>query len=298
VRIREIVDAMEANPENVARLAGLLDENMNPYGLDPDTRLDWSFFTDLDEAPELDEAETAYFVGCTTAYKGANHDVAFSICSILENQGENWTLLGEDEWCCGAPSVMAGKEEEAKQYAEHNVDILESLKVRTVITGCAGCYRMLRFEYPHILGRKLGFEVVHAVQYLYNEVISGKLEVEKGDEKVIYHDPCELGRLGGVIKEPREVIKFLTSELLEFDEKGVDSKCCGGGGLLQAVNNDMRLNIVKERLDEAMEKEADILVSACPACKLAFVDGVREFKLDIEVLDIHELVAKRIGVLD
>jgi Fe-S oxidoreductase len=157
---------------------------------------------------------------------------------------------------------------------------------------------MLRFEYPNILGRKLGFEVVHAVQYLYNEVISGKLEVEKGDEKVIYHDPCELGRLGGVIKEPREVIKFLTSELLEFDEKGVDSKCCGGGGLLQAVNNDMRLNIVKERLDEAMEKEADILVSACPACKLAFVDGVREFKLDIEVLDIHELVAKRIGVLD
>ena len=297
VRIREIVDAMEATPENVARLADLLDENMNPYGLEPDTRLDWSLFTDLDDAPELPEADVAYFVGCTTAYKGANHEVAFSICSILENQGENWTLLGEDEWCCGAPSIMAGKEEEAKKYAEHNVELLESKKVKLVITGCAGCYRMFKFEYPVILGRKPDFEVLHAVQYLNRQLGSGKLEVVKGDEKIIYHDPCELGRLSGVIREPREALSYLTSDMIEFDEHGVDSKCCGGGGLLQAVDNEMRLNIVKEKLDEAVEKGADILVSACPACKLAFVDGVREFKHDIEVLDIHELVAKRLGVL-
>lgn len=298
IRCREIVDSMEATPENIGRLAGLLDRSMNPYGLESDTRLDWSFFTGLDDAPELDEADIAYFVGCTTAYKGANHDVAFSICSILENMGENWTLLGEDEWCCGAPSIMAGKVKEAKRYAEHNVELLESKKVKKVITGCAGCYRIFKFEYPTILGRKPDFEVVHAVQYLHEQLISGKLRIGKGDEKIIYHDPCELGRLSGVLSEPREALSYLTSELLEFDEYGVDSKCCGGGGLLQAVDDKMRLNIVKEKLDEAVEKGADILVSACPACKLAFVDGVREFKHEIEVLDIHELVAKRLGVLD
>ena len=298
VRVREIVDSLEGNPENVSRLAGLLDENMNPYGLEPDTRLDWSFFTDLDEAPELEEAKIAYFVGCTTAYKGANHEVAFSICSILEGQGENWTLLGEDEWCCGAPSIMAGKEDDAKKYVEHNVKILESKNVERVITGCAGCYRMFRFEYPGILGRKPDFEVIHAVQYLNELLTSGKLKVEKGSEKIIYHDPCELGRLSGVIQEPREALSYITSDLIEFDENGVDSKCCGGGGLLQAVDNEMRLNIVKEKLDEAVAKGAEILVSACPACKLALVDGVREFNHKIEVMDIHELVAKRLGVLD
>ena len=298
VMARELVDSLEATPENVARLADLMDENMNPYGLEPDTRLDWSFFTDLDDAPELDEAEIAYFVGCTTAYKGANHEVAFAICSLLENQGENWTLLGEDEWCCGAPSIMAGKEEEAKQYAEHNVELLESKKVKRVITGCAGCYRMLKFEYPAMIGRKPDFEVLHAVQYLHEQLTTGKLSVEKGNEKIIYHDPCELGRLGGIIREPREALQHLTTELVEFDEHGYDSKCCGGGGLLQAVDNEMRLNIVKEKLDEAVAKGAEMLVSACPACKLAFVDGVREFKHEIEVYDIHELIAKRLGVLD
>ena len=156
---------------------------------------------------------------------------------------------------------------------------------------------MFKFEYPVILGRKPDFEVLHAVQYLNEQLSSGKLKVEKGNEKIIYHDPCELGRLSGVIREPREALSHLTSDMIEFDEHGVDSKCCGGGGLLQAVDNEMRLNIVKEKLDEAVEKGATILVSACPACKLAFVDGVREFKHDIEVLDIHELVAKRLGVL-
>jgi Fe-S oxidoreductase len=157
---------------------------------------------------------------------------------------------------------------------------------------------MLKFEYPVMLGRKPDFEVMHAVQYLHEQLTTGKLKVEQGNEKIIYHDPCELGRLGGIIKEPREALAKMTSELIEFDEHGIDSKCCGGGGLLQSVNNDMRLNIVKEKLDEAVEKGAEMLVSACPACKLAFVDGVREFKHDIEVSDIHELIAKRLGVSD
>jgi Fe-S oxidoreductase len=157
---------------------------------------------------------------------------------------------------------------------------------------------MLRFEYPMMLGRKPDFEVLHSVQYLRELLTSGKLEIEQGEENIIYHDPCELGRLSGIIKEPREVLAKITTGLLEFDENGADSKCCGGGGLLQAVDNIMRLNIVKEKLDEAIEKGAEMVVSACPACKLAFVDGVREFKYDIEVYDIHELIAKRLGVLD
>lgn len=298
IRIREIVDAMGTTPENVVRLSKMLEENMNPYGQDPDTRLDWSFYVDIDEVPEEDEAEIAYFVGCTTAYKGANHETAFSVCKILEELGEDWTLLGEDEWCCGAPSLMAGKVEEAKKYAEHNVKILEDKKIKKVITGCAGCYRTFKFEYPVLLGRKPNFEVQHSVEFLRDKLVEGKLVLEKGDERIIYHDPCELGRLSGIIKAPREALSYLTSDQIEFDENGIDSKCCGGGGLLQGVNNEMRLDIVKIKLEEAIEKKADILVSACPSCKLTFVDGVREHGIELEVLDIHELVAKKLGVLE
>jgi heterodisulfide reductase subunit D len=297
IKVREIVNELGGNPENVVRLGKLMGENMNPYGLEPDTRLDWADYTDLENPPAKDSAEIAYFVGCTTAYKGANHEVAFSVSSILNHLGEDWTLLGEDEWCCGNPSLISGDEHTAKVYAKHNVEALESRGVKKVITSCAGCFRVIKFEYPILLGRKPSFEVVHAVEYLRDKLSTGDLKVKPTDVNVIYHDPCELSRLGGVIEAPREALAKLAGSVLEFDERGIDVRCCGGGGLLQAVDNDMRLSIVKKRLDEAKEKGADILVSACPACKLAFMDGVREHKTGIEVLDLLELAARQLGLL-
>jgi Fe-S oxidoreductase len=297
VKVREIVRDLEGNPKNIARLEGLLEENWNPYGLEPDTRLDWADYTDLEDYPEKDEAEVAYFVGCTTAFKGANHEIAFATASILNHLDVDWTLLGEDEWCCGNPSLISGDEHGAKEYAEHNISILESKGVKQVITGCAGCFRVFKFEYPTLIGRKPDFEVIHSIEFLRNTLVSGDLKLKPIDEKVIYHDPCELSRLGGVIKEPREALNYLAKNAIEFDEHGIDVSCCGGGGLLQAVNNEMRLSIVNKRLREASDKEAKILVSGCPACKLTFVDGVRDSGIDIEVLDLLELAAMQLGVL-
>ena len=297
VRVREIVRDLGGTLPKVGMLEEMLEDTQNPYGLDPDMRLDWADYTDLEEIPEKDKAEIAYFVGCTTAFKGANHEVAFSIASILNELGEDWTLLGEDEWCCGSPQLLAGDEHGAREYAEHNVEALESRGIKKVITGCAGCFRVFKWEYPKILGRKPDFEVVHAVEFLRDKLASGELKVEPTDEKVAYHDPCELSRLGGVIDAPRNALKRLAGGFLEFQENGMDVRCCGGGGLLQAANNDLRLAIVERRLKEAMEMGAEVITSACPACKLAFVDGVRASGYEIEVLDLMELAARRLDLL-
>ena len=297
VRVREVVHDLDGTLPNVGMLEEMLEESQNPYGLEPDMRLDWADYTDLDEVPEEDQAEVAYFVGCTTAFKGANHEVAFSIASILNKVEEDWTLLGEDEWCCGSPHLLAGDEHGAREYAEHNVEALEARGVKKVITGCAGCFRVFKWEYPKLLGRKPDFEVVHAVEYLRDKLVSGELKVEPSNERVAYHDPCELSRLGGVIDAPREALKYLVGDFIELPEHGMDVRCCGGGGLLQAANNDLRLAIVNRRLDQAKEMGVEILTSACPACKLAFVDGVRASGDEIEVLDLMELAAMRLGLL-
>ncbi len=296
-KVREVVHDLEGTPRNVGMLEGMLDESQNPYGLDPDSRLDWADFTDLEEIPEKDEAQVAYFVGCTTAFKGANHEVAFATASILNMLGEDWTLLGEDEWCCGSPLLLAGDEHSAKEYAKHNVEVLESRGVKRLITGCSGCYRVFKWEYPKLLGHDLKFEVLHTLEYLLEKLESGELKPEKTDERVIYHDPCELSRLGGLIEEPRKVLAYLADDWVEFAEHGIDVRCCGGGGLLQASNNEARLAIVKKRLDEAKSLGADVITSACPSCKLTFVDGARVHEVDIEVLDLVELVAKQLDVL-
>ena len=295
--VRGVVNDLDANPSNVEMLGDMLEESQNPYGLDIDMRLDWADYTDLDEIPEKDQAEIAYFVGCTTAFKGANHEVAFAVASILNNLKEDWTLLGEEEWCCGSPNLLSGDEHGAKKYAEHNVSVLESRGVKKVITGCAGCFRVFKWEYPKLLGREPKFDVIHTVEYLRDVLTSGKLKADSAKLKVAYHDPCELSRLGGVLDAPREALRYLVGDFIEFSEHGVDVRCCGGGGLLQATNNDIRLAIAKRRLDEAVELGAEILTSACPACKLAFIDAARTFNVDIVVLDIMEIAANILGFL-
>ena len=296
-KVREVVHDLEGTPRNVGMLEEMLEESHNPYGLDPDSRLDWADFTDLEEIPEKDESEVAYFVGCTTAFKGANHEVAFATASILNLLGEEWTLLGEDEWCCGSPLLLAGDEHSAREYAKHNVEVIESKGVKRLITGCSGCYRVFKWEYPKLLGEPLKFEVLHTVEYLLEKLGSGELRPEKTDERVIYHDPCELSRLGGLIEEPREVMAYLTSDWVEFEEHGIDVRCCGGGGLLQASNNEARLAIVKKRLDEAKSLGAEVITSACPSCKLTFMDCARIHGVDIKVLDLVEQVARQLDIL-
>lgn len=294
--LRGFVHSTGCQSAGISRMEAQLSETRNPYGLDPETRLDWVDYTGLDKFPRKDRAEIAYFVGCTAAYKSANQGVAFSIASILNRMGEDWTALGDREWCCGSPVILSGDEEGAREYVAHNVELIEKMGVKRVVTGCSGCFRILKWEYPIILGKKLPFEVSHFVEYLADAVTAGKIKVDPLVERVTYHDPCELARLGGVIVAPRNVLRSFASDFVELPEHGLDSRCCGGGGLLQSSNNDLRLAVIKNRLEQVKSTGAKILTSSCPSCKLAYLDGVREFGYDVEVLDLVELVARQMKI--
>ena len=116
------------------------------------------------------------------------------------------------------------------------------------------------------------------------------------DEKLTYHDPCELSRLGGVVDEPREILRRASEGFVEMPENGMDVRCCGGGGLLQATDNELRLSIAKYRLKQAKSVGAKILTSACPACNLTFLDAVRATGDDLEVIDLTEYIARQLGL--
>ena len=284
-------------PKNLELIAGNLNgETKNPYGLDPDMRLDWTDYTDLEDVPEEDEAEIAYFVGCTTAFKGANHAIGYSIATLLNHMEEDWTLLGEDEWCCGGPLIMSGDIEGAKAFAEHNISELERRGVKVLLTGCPSCYRMWKFEIPELLGIEVDFEVKHGLEFINQRVEEGKLELPGSEDVVTYHDPCELSRLAGVIDEPRGILRRLSNRFVEMPENGMDVRCCGGGGLLQASDNMLRMSIVKRRIEQAKSVGADIITSACPACNMTLLDGVRAMDENIEVLDLAEYIVQRLGL--
>jgi Fe-S oxidoreductase len=284
------------SPKTLSPIVNNIYDSRNPYGLDEDMRLDWADYTDLENVPLEDRAEFAYFVGCTTAFKGVNHNTAYSAAQILNHLEEDWTFLGEDEWCCGSPLIMAGDEESAKEFAEHNIEEINSRSIKTLLTGCPSCYRMWKFEIPELMGRELSFEVKHLLEYVSDCIEEEKIKPIASEDKVTYHDPCELSRLGGIIDAPRRILKSFSKGFIETPENGMDVRCCGGGGLLQANDNELRLSIAKYRLEQIKSVGAEILTSACPSCNIKFLDIVRETDSDIKVLDLVEYIAQKLNI--
>jgi Fe-S oxidoreductase len=49
-----------------------------------------------------------------------------------------------------------------------------------------------------------------------------------------------------------------------------------------------------KRLREAMDIEADTLITACPKCQIHFRCAKAAYHLDIEIMDLYDLVAEQL----
>jgi Fe-S oxidoreductase len=144
-------------------------------------------------------------------------------------------------------------------------------------------------------------EILHIVEYLEKLIVEGKLTFQKPyPTKVVYHDPCDLGRHMDIYEPPRKILQAIPGiQLLEFKENRNLAKCCGGGGGLKAYNNDLSGEIAYHRALEAFELTADVIVSACPSCKSSLQQAAarirREKKRGLKVMDITEVVAEALA---
>ncbi len=282
-------------PNELRGLSQNLHDQKNPYGMDPSTRIDWVDYTGLEEPSFKDKAKIVYFVGCTSSFKAVDQEIPYAASLILNHVKADWTLLGEEEVCCGGPSIMHGDIRTAIDLARKNVNEIEKKNAEVVVVTCPTCYRVLKWEYPRLIGRKPRFNVTFFLQYIHDLLKKGTLNLKKKDERITYHDPCELSRHSGFMKEAREIIKQLTTNFLEMEERGVHTRCCGGGGLLQATHNDVRLKISEKRIRQALDLKPAIIATSCPTCKMTLHEA--SLNHDVKVLDLVELVAANLGVM-
>ncbi len=272
-------------PEGVTKFGEAIEKTYNIFGAPMEERTDWL----LPETKVETDANTVYFPGCLATYRVP--EIARATAKILNKAGIKFSILGEEEYCCGDPLIMTGQLPLAREVARHNY---EHLKNKKVITSCAGCYRTFREEYPKLLGKEYRVKSRHIVSVLADLVDGGKLKFTKGiQEKVTYHDPCELGRELGIYDQPRKVIQSIPGiELVEMTRNRANTWCCGGGGGLKGVNYDMAVAIGKDKVKEALATGAKRIISACPSCKININDAIRAVGADIKAIDITELVAE------
>ncbi len=294
-KAREALYSMNLAPTLLQQVELTILGKKNVFGMDAVSRGDWVIYTGVD-APTKKEADIVYFVGCVTSYSGRVQSVAQAVASIMNNVGVNWSLLGE-EWCCGHPLYVSGATSKYRELAEHNVQAIESMGAKTVVTGCPGCRLALAAEYPALLGYEPDFEVLHSTQLLDRWISEGKIRVECSEDPVTYHDPCELARLGGVITQPRRVISALSSRFVEPREHGSDGVCCGSGGMLKATNPSLSMTLAEKRLGSLAETGSSLILSACPTCDQSLAEAAVKSQKSLRVVDLTQLLAERLGLM-
>ncbi|MEM2522705.1 MAG: (Fe-S)-binding protein [Candidatus Bathyarchaeia archaeon] len=266
----------------------LLSSQFNPYMQPPEMRTQWLEATGISSAFK-DQSKVVYFAGCTASYMDVSQEIPRTIVKLLTRLNEDWTLLNEER-CCGMPFLYIGNVDMAREFALHNVKEIEKKGAEIVITGCPTCWHTLKFRYPKLLKNELKFNVVHITEYVADKLTKGHVAISKKiSERVTYHDPCDLARYS-MINIPREILKRITYDFVEMPLHGKDTLCCGGGGLMEAVDSKLRSNITMRRIKQAENVGAKILATSCGGCKYYLSQAAAETKSGIQVKDITELL--------
>lgn len=241
------------------------------------------------ETPEI-----LFWVGCAGSFDDRAKKITRAITRILNHVGMKFAILGSEEGCTGEPAKRSGNEFLYQMQAMQNIMVMNGYGVQKIVTGCPHCFNTLKNEYPALGGN---YEVIHHTQLVQQLIDSGKLKVNGGEfkgKKIVFHDPCYLGRGNNVYEAPREVIKSLDADLAEMKRSRAKGFCCGAGGaqmFKEAEHGTGEVNVA--RTEEALEHNPDVIAVGCPFCNTMITDGVKHFNKESQtkVLDVAELVA-------
>jgi Fe-S oxidoreductase len=280
-----VMEAMEY-PEQLNVAMGNLENSSNPYGFGAHERGDWA----ADLGVKINEpAEYIYFVGCAASFDERNQKVARATISLLQEAGLDVGILGMSEGCSGDPARRMGNEYLFQMLAESNMATFQELGVKRIIASCPHCFHTLGKEYGDYGGDEL--EVLHHSEIIAKLQEEGRLpDMEKNGKngrKITYHDPCYLGRIGGVTEAPRNVIGGVD---VEPERHGKDSFCCGAGGAMMWMEEDPDKRVNEIRAKELAETGCDTVAVGCPFCSIMVNDGLNSVGAEMDVMDVAELL--------
>ena len=302
--MRRYLSLMESNfPAELGNAYRAMENQMNPWGMNQGERGDWA--NDLADVQVVDpgdpfEAEYLYWVGCAGSFDDKNKKVTQAMAKLLTRAGIDVAILGPSEMCTGDSARRSGNEYLFQMLAMPNIEMLDGMGVKKIITQCPHCFNTLMNEYPQLGGN---YEVVHHTQLLETLIADGRLDVSQAtlEERITYHDSCYLGRHNDVYVAPRKVVGSIKGiEIVEMPRNGTKGMCCGAGGARMWMEEDIGTKVNDERALEAISTGATRVATACPFCYIMLDDGVKaagkeEDEVKVADLAIHLLDAIEAG---
>ncbi len=261
----------------------------NPWNKAKAIRYDWMDGLDVKLAEPDREVENLFFVCCTIAYDPRVQVTAKNMVKLLNKAGVDYAFLAEEESCCGSEIIALGEEELFEEMAEEAVEKYNEYSARRIVTLSPHCLT----AFKKLDGLKS--EVIHYTQLLAELIEKGQLSFSgELKERIVYHDPCFLGKQNHIFDEPRKILQSIPGvELVEFERSRERSLCCeGGGGKMWVESESKKERLAETRIKDAKQLEAQVVAVACPFCVLTLDDAVKAlgYEEEMRVAEIMELL--------
>lgn len=280
-------------PEQLQTAYRGMERTSNPWNIPPEKRLEWADGLNVPTIDQNPEAEYLWWVGCAPSTDPRAQKTARAFARLLQAADVNFAVLGPQERCTGDSARRSGNEYLFYELASANIETLNTVQTKTIITTCPHCLHTLLNEYPAFGGH---YEVIHHTELLETLINEGRLTLEAGatETGITFHDPCYLGRQNDIIEAPRAALGALQIPLVEMPRSGRDSFCCGAGGAQMWKEEEAgELRVSEARIAEAAETGQSTLAVGCPFCMIMLSDAAGN-ESSMEIKDVAELLADQL----
>ncbi len=263
----------------------------SPWGLPRTVKQKWAKDLVLKDASK-DACQYLLFSGCTMPSTPLQAERLKRGSLLLNKMGFDIGILGASEPCCGSLQKRIGAADIARAMISGNISQFNKVDCESIITFCSGCYNMLKNEY-HESDRELKAKVYHVVEIFSKAIKEGNLKFNEGHtRKIMYHDPCHLGRHSGGFDAPRHVLKSIPGiEVVEKRGNRENSVCCGAGGGMKMFNKGTIAGATGSALlCEAERLGVEAVVTACPFCEMNLDEASKALDLQMPVYDVIDIV--------
>jgi Fe-S oxidoreductase len=286
-------------PHELKKVFEAYESQGNPWGLQADQRGDWAQGLDVPivrTAADLAGLDCLFYVGSAMSFDPRGQKIARAFVRVLKQGGVRFGMLGAREGSTGECTRRVGNEVLFQQLATALVGTLGEVGATRIVTCDPHAMNSLRNDYPEFGGN---FELVHHTQLIAELLTQGRIRVSASLQRVVYHDPCYLGRHNGEFDAPRAILERLCSDApLEFALSREKAMCCGAGGGRMWMEETIGKRINLLRVEQALETSPQMIATACPYCAVMMADGlaVAQPGGQTQSRDIAELVADALVV--
>ncbi|RMG92767.1 MAG: (Fe-S)-binding protein [Chloroflexi bacterium] len=173
------------------------------------------------------------------------------------------------------------------------------LNAEKILVGECGHAARTAKQFISTFGGKDAPPVVSVLEVTAQAIQQGKIQLDPDaiQERVTYHDPCNIARSGWLVKQPRQILRSFIKNFVEMQPNGTANYCCGGGGGLAALDetHDFRMQVVgKTKAEQVRATGADIIATPCANCKKQLREIADYYKLPVQVVGVHDLVFRAI----